>query len=47
MDVDIGAEKIKFDAIFTVGDNLYPINENAPTDEEFDKILGLFKKPHI
>jgi hypothetical protein len=26
----------------TVGDNLYPVNETAPTDEEFATMMGLF-----
>lgn len=26
----------------TVGDNLYPVNETAPTDEEFETMMGLF-----
>lgn len=31
----------------TVGDNLYPSIETAPTDEEFATIMGLFERPSL
>ena len=31
----------------TVGDNLYPVNETAPTDEEFATMMGLFEREHL
>ena len=30
------------DFIMTAGDNIYPVNGSAPTDEEFDTMLSLF-----
>lgn len=31
----------------TVGDNLYPVVETAPTDEEFGVVMGLFERPNL
>ena len=31
----------------TVGDNLYPVVETAPTDEEFATMMTLFEREHL
>ena len=32
------------DIFLTMGDNLYPVNDTNPTDEEFQQMLGLFQQ---
>jgi hypothetical protein len=35
------------DAFFTMGDNMYPLDDELPTDEELNSMLGLFKKDSL
>jgi predicted phosphodiesterase len=33
--------------ILSVGDNLYPLVDEAPTDEEFSTVMTLFQRPGL
>ena len=46
--VGLNATLIDDPAFFiTVGDNIYPANETAPTQQEFSDMVGLFNRTNI